>query len=33
VLADVPEVGVPHDGSEICAVLDRLAAGSPTPGA
>jgi hypothetical protein len=33
VLADVPEVGVPHDGPEICAVLDRLAAGSPTPGA
>jgi len=33
VLADVPEVGVPHDGPEICAVLDRLAAGSSTPGA
>ena len=33
VLADVPDVGVPHDGPEICVVLDRLAAGSPTPGA
>src|SRR3954471_6934925 len=33
VLADLPETGVPHDGAEICAVLDRLAAGSPTPGA
>jgi len=33
VLAEVPDVGVPHDGAEICAVLDRLAAGSPTPAA
>ncbi|NYJ04506.1 biotin carboxylase N-terminal domain-containing protein [Petropleomorpha daqingensis] len=32
VLADLPDVGVPHDGAEICAVLDRLADGSPTPG-
>jgi acetyl/propionyl-CoA carboxylase alpha subunit len=31
VLAGLPDVGVPHDGAETCAVLDRLAAGSPTP--
>jgi hypothetical protein len=24
----VPEVGVPHDGPEVCAVLERLASGS-----
>jgi hypothetical protein len=29
----VPEVGVPHDGREVCAVLDRLASGSPAPAA
>jgi acetyl/propionyl-CoA carboxylase alpha subunit len=33
VLAELPDVGMPHDGAEICAVLDRLAAGSPSPGA
>ena len=32
-LGDLPEAGVPHDGAEICAVLDRLAAGSTAPGA
>src|ERR687885_203360 len=29
VLDAVPEVGVPHDGAEACAVLERLASGSP----
>jgi hypothetical protein len=29
VLDAVPEVGVPHDGPEVCAVLERLASGSP----
>ncbi|RBY81948.1 carbamoyl-phosphate-synthetase [Geodermatophilus sp. TF02-6] len=33
VLTGLPETGVPHDGPEICPVLDRLAAGSPAPGA
>ena len=33
VLNAVPEVGVPHDGREVCAVLDRLASGSPAPAA
>jgi hypothetical protein len=28
VLNAVPEVGVPHDGPEACAVLERLASGS-----
>jgi Biotin carboxylase, N-terminal domain len=28
-LGDLPEVGVPHDGAEVCAVLDGLAAGVP----
>ena len=32
VLDAVPEVGVPHDGPEVCAVLERLASGSPAPG-
>jgi hypothetical protein len=31
VLADLPETGVPHDGPEIRAVLDRLAAGAQAP--
>jgi acetyl/propionyl-CoA carboxylase alpha subunit len=31
VLNAMPEVGVPHDGPEVCAVLDRLASGSPAP--
>jgi acetyl/propionyl-CoA carboxylase alpha subunit len=29
VLADLPDTGVPHDGAEVRAVLDRLAAGRP----
>jgi Biotin carboxylase, N-terminal domain len=33
VLTGLPETGVPHDGPEICPVLERLAAGHPTPGA
>ena len=33
VLSSTPEVGVPHDGREVCAVLDRLASGNPAPGA
>ncbi|WP_336027682.1 biotin carboxylase N-terminal domain-containing protein [Geodermatophilus sp. FMUSA9-8] len=32
-LSDLPDAGVPHDGAEVCAVLDRLAAGDPAPGA
>jgi acetyl/propionyl-CoA carboxylase alpha subunit len=28
-LAGLPETGVPHDGEEVCAVLDRLASGGP----
>ena len=31
-LADLPDVGVPHDVSEVCAVLQRLAEGRPRPG-
>ena len=31
-LADLGETGVPHDGPEVCAVLDRLASGHPAPG-
>ncbi|WP_116452740.1 biotin carboxylase N-terminal domain-containing protein [Blastococcus litoris] len=30
-LSDLPDVGVPHDGDEVCAVLARLAAGSSVP--
>jgi len=30
-LTDLPDAGVPHDGAEVCAVLDRLAAGRPVP--
>jgi acetyl/propionyl-CoA carboxylase alpha subunit len=33
VLADLPDVGMPHDGEEVTAVLARLAAGSSAPGA
>ena len=29
VLADLPDTGVPHDGAEVLAVLERLASGSP----
>ena len=29
----LPDVGVPHDGAEVCAVLGRLAAGSSVPSA
>ncbi len=32
-LDGLPEAGVPHDGPEVCAVLGRLAAGDPAPGA
>jgi acetyl/propionyl-CoA carboxylase alpha subunit len=32
-LTGLPETGVPHDGPEICPVLDRLADGHPRPGA
>ncbi|HEX2075742.1 MAG TPA: carbamoyl-phosphate-synthetase, partial [Geodermatophilus sp.] len=32
VLAGLPETGVAHDGSEVCAVLQRLAAGRLTAG-
>jgi acetyl/propionyl-CoA carboxylase alpha subunit len=31
VLAGLPEVGVPHDGDDVCAVLGRLAAGNGAP--
>jgi hypothetical protein len=31
VLDDLPEVGVPHDGEEVCAVLARLASGRSVP--
>jgi acetyl/propionyl-CoA carboxylase alpha subunit len=31
VLTGLPETGVPHDGPEVCAVLDRLAADHPAP--
>jgi hypothetical protein len=30
-LQGLPDVGVPHDGAEVCAVLGRLAAGGPEP--
>ena len=30
-LSDLPDVGVPHDGAEVGAVLGRLAAGSSAP--
>jgi hypothetical protein len=31
VLSAVPDAGVPHDGEEVSAVLDRLARGEPRP--
>jgi acetyl/propionyl-CoA carboxylase alpha subunit len=31
VLEGLPEVGVPHDGADVCAVLGRLAAGNSAP--
>jgi acetyl/propionyl-CoA carboxylase alpha subunit len=31
-LSDLGETGVPHDGAEVCAVLERLASGHPAPG-
>jgi acetyl/propionyl-CoA carboxylase alpha subunit len=31
VLSDVDEVGVPHDGADVCTVLGRLVAGSSVP--
>jgi acetyl/propionyl-CoA carboxylase alpha subunit len=30
-LSGLPDVGVPHDGADVCAVLGRLAAGSRVP--
>jgi hypothetical protein len=30
-LSGLPDVGVPHDGAEVCAVLGRLADGSTVP--
>jgi len=33
VLAAMPDTGVPHDGPEVLAVLERLASGSPVSGA
>jgi acetyl/propionyl-CoA carboxylase alpha subunit len=32
VLSGLPETGVPHDGPEVCEVLERLAAGTTLPG-
>jgi hypothetical protein len=32
VLAELPETGVPHDGPEVCSVLEGLTEGSPAPG-
>jgi hypothetical protein len=32
-LGGLAGTGVPHDGREVCAVLERLAAGDPAPGA
>jgi acetyl/propionyl-CoA carboxylase alpha subunit len=32
-LSALPETGVPHDGPDVCAVLQRLAAGDDAPGA
>jgi hypothetical protein len=32
-LGGLSETGVPHDGPEVRAVLERLAAGDPAPGA
>jgi hypothetical protein len=31
-LSGLPETGVPHDGPEVCAVLQRLAEGRQAPG-
>jgi biotin carboxylase len=31
-LTGLSDVGVPHDGAEGCAVLERLASGNPAPG-
>jgi acetyl/propionyl-CoA carboxylase alpha subunit len=31
-LSSLEDVGVPHDGAEVCAVLERLAAGTAVPG-
>jgi hypothetical protein len=30
-LSGLAEIGVPHDGAEIRAVLDRLSSGAPAP--
>jgi acetyl/propionyl-CoA carboxylase alpha subunit len=32
-LSELPDVGVPHDGADVCAVLQRLAAGDAVAGA
>jgi biotin carboxylase len=32
VLSGLPEIGVPHDGDDVRAVLGRLAEGRPVPG-
>jgi hypothetical protein len=32
-LTGLPEIGVPHDGEQVCAVLSRLASGGSVPGA
>jgi hypothetical protein len=32
VLSALPDAGVPHDGADVSAVLERLAAGSSVPG-
>ena len=31
VLSTMPDIGVPHDGGEVSAVLERLSAGSSVP--
>jgi pyruvate carboxylase len=31
-LSELPDAGVPHDGRQVCAVLDRLASDQGKPG-
>jgi hypothetical protein len=31
VLTGLPDAGVPHDGEDVCAVLERLSGSSVTP--
>ena len=33
VLSDLPETGVPHDGREVCGVLERLPTATASSGA